>query len=93
MELLNVATLKHLLFYKDKRSVLRWLKENEISVIRIGKQYCVIKEEFDAKLSQLFGCRRKEANTPFRAKKEIYQPQSEIGKSFITHLQQKLSEL
>ena len=47
MEYSTVDILKQELGYIDLRSIRKWLSERGIAMFKIGKKFCVLKEEYE----------------------------------------------
>jgi hypothetical protein len=83
MNLISIDALNQdYLGYEDERSVLKWLKDQNITTNKIGKRIYVDKDEIDNLLSMLF---LKPAMT-----KEMFKPAKLIGTSKEKEVAQKL---
>lgn len=54
MELLSIEHINEkYLFYDDQRSVKKWLKERDLTILKMGKQYFVIEEKFNELINKM----------------------------------------
>ena len=56
MEFVTISSLKEICGYRDRRSVIRWVTETLcIKMFRVGKNWCVIKSEYESALIAKYG--------------------------------------
>ena len=89
MEYISIDEVRSLSGYSDLRSIRKWLAELHVELLRIGKNYCVSKSDFEAAINNKY--RNKNTNT--QQVKPKYTPKSKCEKEFLADLTSTLTKL
>jgi hypothetical protein len=88
MELLSIDHInEQYLLYEDSRSIKKWLTERGISIIKLGKKYFVLKDEFENLIQSVVIRDSKIQGVSTKCKL------GDTEKTIYSHLLQKITEL
>lgn len=88
MEYIPLNKLQAISSYSDIRSVRRWINSLGLVLLKIGKTYCVQKEDFERAFTGKYEIEKKEIKQT-----EEYKPVGKHEKAFFEELTQIIKEL
>lgn len=84
---ITISELKTVCGYKDRRSILKWLHSLGVRSFRVGKNWCVIKTEYETAIIETY-----EHVQPKKSKKN-YEASNPHEQAFLNGLQKFLSHV
>lgn len=88
MEFVPLSTLQEVSGYRDRRSVARWVHSTlGITMHKIGKSWCVNKQEYEIALRLRYGVTAKAVPA-----KNEYAPQCDSERAFLSDLNDLLAQ-
>lgn len=86
MDFIPISALREISGYRDRRSVAKWVQRSlGIQLHKIGKNWCVVKEEYDAALLL-----RYHSEKPIIKSKRKYVPKNKAENTFLSELEDLL---
>lgn len=86
MEFIPISALREISGYRDRRSIAKWVKCTlGIQLHKIGKNWCVAKEEYDTALRL-----RYQTEKPIVKPKRKYVPKNKVEGKFLSELEDLL---
>lgn len=87
MEFADENILRKISSYSDLRSIRRWVNSLGLNLIKVGKTWCVLKEELDQALANKYNVKKEVKQ------REKYNPTGKHEKAFYMELTEMIKEL